>query len=70
MTTTSQHTSEPAFDTVGFIMAFEEGTLDNEELIEGFQHLIDTGIVWQLQGVYGRTAVALIKGGYCTAREA
>ena len=68
MSQTTDH--EPAFDTGGFIIAFEEGSLSNEEVIEGFQHLIDTGLAWQLQGCYGRTAEALIKGGYCTAREA
>ena len=53
------------FDTVGFIIAFEAGELDNEQAVEGFQHLIDTGLVWQLQGAYGRTAAVLIHSGEC-----
>ena len=57
---------EKYFDTLGFIMAYEQGDLDEDEVIEGFQHLIDSGVVWVLQGDYGRTATALIKGGYCT----
>jgi hypothetical protein len=53
------------FDSVGFIMAWEGGNLDTYETIWGFQHLIDSGLVWKLQGCYGRTAAALIKGGHC-----
>ncbi len=36
-----------------------------EEYFEAWQHLIDTGLAWQLQGWFGRTAAALIEGGYC-----
>jgi len=53
------------FDVVGFIIDFESGELSDDELIEGFQHLIDTGTVWQLQGFYGRTAQTLIDAGHC-----
>ncbi len=56
------------FDTAGFIMDFEGGECSNERLIEGFQELIDTGMVWKLQGMYGRTANALIERGYCHAK--
>ncbi len=55
------------FDTVSFIIAFEGGELSDEEIIEGFQHLIDSGLAWSLQGFYGRTAQALIEAGYCHA---
>jgi hypothetical protein len=34
-------------------------------LIENFQKMIDSGIVWQLQGFYSRTAKRLIEAGYC-----
>lgn len=47
------------------IMAFESGELDEDGIIELFQELIDSGLVWQLQGSYGRTARALISAGYC-----
>jgi hypothetical protein len=41
----------------------------SEELyIESFQTLIDTGMVWQLQGCYGRNAIALIEAGLCQKR--
>ena len=55
------------FDVVGFVMDFEVGSLDDEETIAGFQHLINTGMVWDLQGSYGRTAMALIEQGHCRA---
>ena len=56
---------EPKFDVVGFIMDYEGGEIGESEMIEGFQHLIDSGTVWNLQGHYGRTAAALIDAGYC-----
>lgn len=62
-------TSKPSpFDTTGFIIEFEDGNCTEEEVIEGFQHLIDTGLCWQLQGSYGRTASALIQAGHCTSK--
>lgn len=57
-------------DQVSQIMAFESGELDEDETIELFQHLIDTGLAWQLQGSYGRTAAALISNGLCTRAQA
>ena len=37
-----------------------------EQVIEAWQHLIDTGLCWQLQGFFGRTARQLINDGICT----
>jgi len=48
-------------------LAYEAGELDEDQIVAGFQQLIDSGLVWQLQGHYGRTAKALIDAGYCTA---
>lgn len=39
---------------------------DEETHIEAWQRLIDTGTCWQLQGWFGRQAVALIEAGVCT----
>ena len=37
-----------------------------ENYITAWQMLIDTGTCWQLQGWFGRQAVALIQAGICT----
>jgi len=34
-----------------------------EQVLEAWQHLVDTGLAWQLQGSFGRTAAALIEAG-------
>ena len=54
-------------DQLDFIMAYESGNATEEEVIEGFQHLIDNGMAWTLQGHYGRMAQHLIDEGLCTA---
>lgn len=40
---------------------------DEAELVSAWQHLIDTGLAWQLQGYFGRTAEQLIRQRICTA---
>lgn len=47
------------------IVAYESGDLDEDEVIDLFQYLIDSGLAWTLQGHYGRTAVGLIEAGLC-----
>jgi len=54
-------------DWVGMIIEYESGMLSDEDTIKLFQHLVDTGQAWRLQGHYGRTARALIDGGYIKA---
>ena len=46
-----------------------EGSQDatEDEVVAAWQHLIDTGLAWQLQGFYGRMARELIDHGVCTA---
>lgn len=53
------------FDEVSFFLAYEDGELSDEDIIEGFQHIISNGLVWSLQGSYGQTAAALIDAGIC-----
>jgi hypothetical protein len=43
------------------IIAFEQGELDDISTVKMFSKLIKTGMAWQLQGFYGRTAAALIE---------
>lgn len=58
--------SAKMFDEIGAIIAYETGELDEQGIVELFQHLIDNGHAWSLQGHYGRTARALIDAGHCT----
>ncbi len=51
---------------VGYILAYEGGELDADKVLELFAYLIKTGLAWQLQGHYGRTAAALIEQGVIT----
>lgn len=52
---------------IDLMIAFENGDLSDDKVIEMFQELIDNGMVWKLQGSYGRTARFLIDNGYCHA---
>lgn len=59
--------TESKFDLVAALMSFEAGEMDDEQIIELFQHLVTTGLAWQLQGSYGRTAMYMIEEGYVVA---
>ena len=41
-------------------------TDDEDEIIEAWQHLHDTGLAYQLQGWFGRTAQGLLNEGIIT----
>ena len=48
------------------IARFESGEIDREEAVELFQELIDSGVIWSLQGHYQRMAVQMLNNGECT----
>jgi hypothetical protein len=50
-------------DLVDRIISYEQGDMDQEEAVQFFQELIDTGLAFSLQGHYGRTAARLIEAG-------
>ena len=52
------------------IIRFEEGEMTDKEVVSFFQELVNTGLVWNLQGFYGRTAVHLIAEGLITVPDA
>lgn len=54
----------PEYDVVGAIIDFETGEMQTEEeVLTLFQHLVDTGMAWSLQGSYGRAAAEMIRQG-------
>jgi hypothetical protein len=55
------------YRAVALAEGFEEGT--EEEVIAAWQHLVDTGMAWSLQGWFGRTAHDLIERGVIHAKE-
>jgi hypothetical protein len=46
------------------IIAYEQGELNDQEIVYLFADLVKSGMAWSLQGSYGRTANALIKEGW------
>lgn len=57
------------YTAVGIAEGFIEAEYDGQQ-IEAWQHLIDTGLAWTLQGSFGRTARNLIEDGLCHHRKA
>jgi hypothetical protein len=51
------------------IVDYEEGQISDRRLLRLFQHLVDTGKAWTLQGHYGRMAQQLIEEGYIKRKE-
>jgi hypothetical protein len=46
----------------GIAEGFEQAECE-EEVRAAWQHLVNTGLAWRLQGWFGRTAQALINAG-------
>lgn len=42
---------------------------DEETTLKAWQHLVDTGLAWKLQGWFGRTAAHLIDSGLIRRAE-
>jgi hypothetical protein len=53
------------YDAVAACEGFDGEDHDAETLRSAWQHLIDTGLCWKLQGFFGRTAKTLIDSGEC-----
>lgn len=54
-----------SFTATGIAEGFIEAD-SQEQVIEAWQTLIDSGLAWRLQGWFGRTAQRLIDDGICT----
>ncbi len=56
-------------ELVDKIISYENDTLSEAEEIELFQHLVNTGMAWSLQGHYGRVARRMLEEGLITQGE-
>ena len=45
------------------LIAYEEGQITQDEEVAFFEHLVETGVCWQLSGHYQREAATLIEAG-------
>ncbi len=50
-------------DQLDKMMSWEDGSLSHDDTISLFQSLVNSGLCWRLQGVYGRAAMALLQAG-------
>lgn len=54
------------YTAVALAEGFEEAESE-EQILAAWQHLIDTGLAWSLQGWFGRQAMVLINEVLCSA---
>jgi hypothetical protein len=54
------------FNAVGIAEGFIDAESE-EQVLEAWQFLVNSGLAWQLQGFFGRTATQLIERGLITA---
>jgi hypothetical protein len=50
---------------VSDLMRYEAGEMDEGEVVTMFQYLINSGMAWKLQGVYGIIATKFIEVSLC-----
>lgn len=55
------------YTAIALAEGFEQGT--EEQIIEAWQHLENTGLAYKLQEFFGRTCQSLIERGIITARN-
>ncbi len=55
------------YTAVGIAEGFIEAQ-DEDQVLAAWQHLVNTGLAWNLQGWFGRTAAHLIEEGLIEAR--
>lgn len=55
-----------SFDAIGIAEGFIQAESE-DQVIAAWQYLVNTGLAWQLQGWFGRTAQALIEQGIIDA---
>ncbi len=55
-----------SYNAVGIAEGFIEAESE-DQVIEAWQFLVDSGLAWQLQGFFGRTATNLIQRGIISA---
>ena len=48
------------------LTAYEQGDLDDQQTIQLFQELVDSGLIMKLQGHYQRFAAQLLEAGLIT----
>lgn len=61
---------ESKFDVVDFLMRLEgDEEMTDEEIVRGYQYLIDSGTIGSLQGSHQRMAMHLIDAGKCKRPE-
>ncbi|MGE4606350.1 MAG: hypothetical protein AAEJ52_06385 [Myxococcota bacterium] len=54
------------YDVSEDLRAYESGELEDAAIVRLYQHLADTGQVWEMEGHYSKTALELAESGRIT----